>query len=467
MTLWMEWWKIVRQLRPAFARNRTFLWFAVATAGMSIRSDHLGVTSMIRALGLTQLCYDRLLDCFHSRAIRLDALTRRWVELALLSLDPFLFKVNNRIVLLADGIKVAKSGRKMPGVKNLHQESNNNNKKTYFSGHSCQALALVVRAANSFFAVPLACRIHDGIKLNANDEQSLFDKLICLLKSMAITRRFYMVADSYYAASKVIKPLLKDNQHLITAVRLTAVGYEMAPPSSVVRRGRKRVYAGRVKLHRFFHQHRAFIEAPSPIYGEKNVVLRYRVLDLGWKPVGGCVRFVLVIHPTRGRKILLCTDTSLSPLQIIEIFGIRFKIEVSFKQAVHTIGTYAYHFWLRSMQPRRRKTLNQYISHRSEHSRYLFVRKLHAYHVFIQLGFIVQGILQILSVRFPAVVWKCFGSWIRTARPDVPPSEFVTIIALRNTLPEFLADSSIEASFAKFIRERIDITRSEGLRLVA
>ena len=90
----------------------------------------------------------------------LAALTRLWVGLALSTLKPFLYTVNGRIVLVADGIKVAKTGRKMPGVKKLHQESDNNTKPEFIFGHSCQAVALIVCAASSFLAVPLACRIH-------------------------------------------------------------------------------------------------------------------------------------------------------------------------------------------------------------------------------------------------------------------------------------------------------------------
>ena len=94
---------------------------------MTVRKDLLGVTSIVRALGLEPACYDRLLDFFHSAALDLNKLTRAWCALVF-RLDPGILRVNGRPVLVGDGIKVAKAGRKMPGVKKLHQQSESNNK---------------------------------------------------------------------------------------------------------------------------------------------------------------------------------------------------------------------------------------------------------------------------------------------------------------------------------------------------
>jgi len=467
MELWIVWWKKVRQLRPAFSRTRTFLWFAVALAATCVRGDLLGVTSLVRALGLQEHCYDRLLDCFHSRALDLEGLTRRWVGLVLATLKPLLYTVQGRIVLVADGIKVGKTGRKMPAVKKLHQESDNNTKPEYIFGHSCQAVGLIVRAAGSFLAVPLACRIHEGVVFTNRDQRSLLDKLVLLVNALAVTLPFYMVADTYYAAANIIRPLLKAGQHLIAAVRSNAVAYEAAPVPTTPQRGRPRVYGAKIKLKTLFNEPAAFISAPSPIYGEKNVVLRYRLIDLCWRPVGCLVRFVLVIHPDRGRKILLSTDLSLAALQIIELFGVRFKIEVSFKQAIYTVGTYAYHFWMRAMTPRPRRSGNQYLHRKSKSYRDQVRRKIGAYHAHIQLGLIAQGLLQTLALLCTATVWQRFGSWLRTVRPGILPSELVVALALRYSLPLFLADSPADHPLAKFIRQRIDLGRTEGLRLAA
>ena len=175
--------------------------------------------------------------------------------------------------------------------------------------------------------------------------------------------------------------------------------------------------------------------------------------DLMWRPAGRLVRFVAVIHPTRGACLLMCTDTSLSAIDIIRLYGLRFKIEHSFKQAVRLIGSFAYHFWMKDMIPLLYRNGNQYLHRKSADYRSHVKRKIHAYHVFIQAGVIAQGLLQYLAVASPKLVWDSFGSWLRTIRPGIPPSEFVVANALRQTLPEFLMSYS-ERRFSREIHRR-------------
>jgi hypothetical protein len=80
---------------------------------------------------------------------------------------------------------------------------------------------------------------------------------------------------------------------------------------------------------------------------------------------------------------------------------------------------------------------------------------------------IAEGLLQILSATTPKLVWRFFGSWIRTVRPGLAPSEQVVAVALRNTLPESLATAAKTPILVKSIRARLDLSRTEGTSLAA
>ncbi len=62
------------------------------------------------------------------------------------------------------------------------------------------------------------------------------------------------------------------------------------------------------------------------------------------------------------------------------------------------------------------------------------------------------------------LVWDSFGSWLRTIRAGIAQSELVVATALRNSLPEFLLNSSQQANFANFVTERQDIDRLDVFR---
>jgi hypothetical protein len=430
----------------------------LVVAGFVARPDLAGVTSFVRAGWLKPDVYRRLLALFHSPALRLPDLTRAWVRLALALLRPV--TVDGLLVCLADGWKVPKEGKKMPAVKSLHVESANNTKPSFIMGHSFQAVSLLVHAGPwGVAAVPLAARIHEGIVWCNANRRTLLDKLAGLLGEIAVAvggPSLLLVADAYYASGKLIAPLRAGGHHLLTRVRINAVAYHPAPRPPRPARGRPRIYGRKVYLRRLLRDSRLFVSAPSPVYGEKDVVLQYRCLDLLWRPAHGLVRFVLVKHPTRGNLILLTTHLELDPLRVIALYGDRFKIEVGFKQAKYTLGAQAYHFWMADMQPVRKGSGDQHLHHETATYRQHVQRKLDAYHRHASLACVAHGLLLHLAINFSHAVWRSFRSWMRTMNPQQAPSEHVVAEALRMDLPDYLLRAPVHGLLRKMIADHID-----------
>ena len=100
-----------------FSRRAAFNWFVTITIGLMLRSDKLGVTSVIHDLALNPGCYDSLLHFFRASSRSLEDIHKRWSSAVRLYAP--LYKEGNYHILVGDGVKQSKEGHRMhlPGTE--------------------------------------------------------------------------------------------------------------------------------------------------------------------------------------------------------------------------------------------------------------------------------------------------------------------------------------------------------------
>lgn len=461
MKLWIEWMYLVNLLRSSCSRYRAFCWIIAVLIGFTIKFDTNGVTSFVRGIGLLPCYYTCMLHMFYSSAIDLKKLRELWIELVI---NKFIgiIRINGKLAIIGDGLKIGKEGKKMPGVKKLHQDSQNNNKSPFIMGHSIQVVSLLVQGLCGYFSVPLAGEIHEGFRFNSKEKLTLLDKMFSLLLSLQLKESFYFIADKYYCSGRFLKQLISSGNHIITMMKTNAAAYYPAIETNKL--GRHKKYGEKTKLFSLFDsQNIQFISVPMP--NNPKIIVQYYVLELLWRPLGGLVKFIFTKHPEKGNAIVMTTDLTMEPLEAIRCYMFRFKIEVTFKQAIHQVGTFMYHFWFKMMVPTKRFGKDKVLQFAPAKFKESVKRKQKAYNLFIQLGFIAQGLMQYLSISYNQLVWDNFGSWFRTIKPNIPPSEKVVSLAMSKTYLEFLTDEQTELIFKKFIRKRTDISKIPSYRL--
>lgn len=457
MELWRTWLDVVQSLRPAFSRTVPWHWFLIALMGMTIRwGDCLGgVTAIVRKCWLHEACYRNLLHFFHSNAVDLHLLKYLWTKLVLKIFPVGLFP--DKLVLIADGIKIPREGRKMPGVRLLHQESTSNTKPTWIMGHMCQSVGILACGFNRLFCVPLATEIHAGVTFSNRDKRTLHDKLMNLVKSLKIPLDWCLVADAYYGSKSIVKHL-PPGCHLLVRLKSNAVGWQQASAVRHRKRGRPRIYGEKIVLRELYDQG-SWEKSKISLPGRPPLEVNFRSIDLLWRPITRKVRFILVSHPHKGRMILMTTDLHMEPTSAIELYLARFQIEQSFSVQVQVFGSYCYRFWMMAMDKLKRGSRGIYLHRKQEWYRDQVRRKLKAYELFIHTGMIAQGLCQYLSLTKPVLVLRNFRCYFRTMPAEKAPSERIVSKALENRFFEFLVGMDTDHAFTKFIWERLEVDR--------
>jgi len=441
--------------RNSFTREATFKWFVIIVLGLMIRQDHLGVTSLIRELDLNPQCYETMLHFFRSSAWDIEQITSHWIQIV--AKWGGLFLEENMPILVGDGVKQGKEARKMPCVKKLHQESETVSKASYIFGHMFGAIGVLVGNVNKLFCVPLSIRIHDGdAQINqwsGKDSESHIVRTIRQACDAAKTleRKSILLLDRYYLSVPALMALLNEEARadkpllsVVMRAKRNPVAYEEPTRN---KRGRPRIKGEKVRIKDLFESRiHEFTEAEVTMYGKKEQLLYY-CCDLLWgKKLYKKLRFVLVLQGNT-KAIFVSTDLTLTPEQILKLYGYRFKIECCFREFKQIIAGFSYRFWSFSMPRLNRFAKSGHdpletVTNKEDKKR--IIHTFNAIQGFVMVASIAFGLLQICALHFADEINAPKFRWLRSRSNEIP-SEATTayfigksifrMVALRYDLP--------------------------------
>jgi hypothetical protein len=391
-----------------------------------------------------------MLNFFRSNAWQLRTLREWWLQSVFLS--GVIFDDFGMPVLVGDGTKKSKFGRKMPCVKRMSQQSGNASRH-YIFGHMFGAIGVLAGSLEKLFCIPLSVNIHDGDKLirqwtDATSDEELKNEShvpriireACYVANV-VKRRSILLLDRYYLTVPALLAWLDEERQagspllsIVTRAKLNAKAYKKPKPNP---RGRPRKKGIKIKLISLIELcKQSFVEAEVVLYGKKEKITYYSI-DLLWgDKLYQELRFVIVCGLGIDPVILASTDLTLTPLQIMRLYGYRFKIECSFRELKHTIAGFAYRFWSVAMPK-----LNRFASSGDDpletvtdkNDKELILSAFDRIHGFIMLGCIAHGLLQICALRFTDDINATPLRWLRT-KTNIVPSEASTADVLRKTL---------------------------------
>lgn len=436
--------RIILQFKECFKREKTWEWFLILILGFMLRFGNVnrGITQVISTLRLKPAHYHTMLNYFRSTAYNVPALYSKWIEVA--QQETEFLKVEERIVLLGDHIKIPKEGRRMPGIQIIHQESQNSGKGEYIEGHIHAQVAALVSGSGTTRSIPLMTERQQSPPKKADSKKPDGDTLVTQMvnlvtkcagsleegsKAVAALDAYYAKASAFLAADKAVNSEGERILEIVTRGRDDSTAYYKPGPRKKGQPGRTRKYGKKVVLWNLFSDKSKFSETTLCLYGKPTEV-KFRCMDLIWRPLGHerLVRFVLV-ESKLGRMILMCSDLTLKPEDIIVTFGYRFKIETSFDEQKNNNGCFSYHFWTKALPKRKRWEKNNHMPQTD--SPELVDAANRAIDSFLCLGTISTGILTIIAFSHNREIWKRYPGWIRTLRSKIP-----TIAVVKETLAQ-------------------------------
>jgi len=415
-----------------------------------MRSDTLGVTSIVRGLRLKPNSYESLVNFFRSNAWKLIDVIRCWLKLVY---DTGLaIHSDGRPILVGDGVKQNKEATRMPCVKRMKQESEDTSKAENIIGHMFGGLGILIGNSVKKYCLPISMTLQDGCRpilqwLGSEfQDDSHVTRLVREACQAALTlgKACDLLMDRAFLSVPALEAITEESQKakseqplvtLITKAKKNAVAYEQPQVEydengKIKRRkGRPAKKGKRVEINKLFTSRaKDFITGKVEMYGKMETV-KYLCVDLLWGDgLYQMIRFVLVKSSNYPNNIFACTDTTLAPLKIISMYSWRYSIESSFKTFKQVICGFGYRFWsdkvpLLKKSMSAKETVDRLAAVLDKKSQEAIIRTYKAIEGFVMVSCIVLGILQIAALLFTDVINNANQRWLRSFSSSVPSEE--------------------------------------------
>lgn len=355
-------------------------------------------------------------------------------------------------LLIGDGVKQSKEGRRMPCVKRLHQESENSSKASFIYGHMFGVIGVLIGDVRKLFCLPLSASLQDGDKLLRKWEDETYESVSHVVQlardafsAAMVLGDSILLLDAYFFTAPLLKDVLRQvTQHgrklvIVTRAKLSTLAYTRPAPRQG--RGRPRKKGKPVKLKQLFETAREkFVKAKVCLYGKEETI-EYLCMDLLWgKGILQLIRFVLVKCGDK-KLILVCTDVTFTAEQIVRLYGYRFKIEVTFRTLKQLLCGFGYHFWSVCMPKLKRfssKGEQEPLSGvSSSKERACILRAFSAIERYVMMSLIANGILQLLSLQYSLKVEKSCFTWLRTCSKPIVTEATMSCFLRRDFFMQF------------------------------
>ena len=454
---------ILLRFRSCFSRKAAFHWFVIIVVGFLVRSDTLGVTSVIRDLALRPSLYPCLIHFFRADSWNEASLFSVWAK-TVAELAP-VKRISGRVVLIGDGVKRASDGKFMPCIKKMVQESENANNPHYICGHFFGAVGVLIGSAAKTFCLPLSIRFHDGEQAIDHwfEKDSISHVVQMLGNGLCVAEYFgnsLFVLDRYFLTVPLLEPW-KDFQkefpnklHIITRAKKNCVAYKI--PGPYKGRGRRPLRGDAVRLQELFVSEAAsFQKATLTMYGQETEVRFLSKIYLWGQKLYQPLQFVLAEYDGK-QIILVSTDLMMTPEDIILAYSYRFKIEAMFREMKQQIGAFFYHFWTKATPQfnryRNKETLDPLEEVTDSEKQLKILETLMATERYLLLCCIVTGILQLLCLKYEGKIEVSNFRYLRTpSKPVLSEASMMTY--LRKNLFRFMAKKK-EITITKIISSK-------------